>query len=368
MSEYLYTNPPIDRAVGVRRHVMTTSMGAFGGWGYREIQVPLLHYFEALRPGLDDDQVERSFRFVDRGGNLMVLRPDVTPVVAQSFAQMRSPRLPFRVSYTHKIVRVERSFTRDQLESYQIGIEHIGGDELVADAEVLCIALEVLESLGLPNFQVSIADHQIAAHLLKGCGAPRRIREEIRQALVARDADEVAAMLNRLGARAQYVEAILAMAQVQGGQQQLDKIRESFPGDHHLRARLEYIERLTSLLGDLGWGEHVNVEMAELTGPSYYTGIGFSLVSEGAMRELGRGGRYDDLVGLYGRSVPAVGFSMSLETIVQALHPQMGQVSEAEDDDEAVRVQPDDPLEGFQRALERRRRGAVTRVTTPDDD
>ena len=86
MSEHLYTSPTIDRSLSLRRHIMTTAMRSFGGWGYREIQVPLLHFFEALRPGLDEDQIERSFRFVDRGGNLMMLRPDVTPVIAQIFA------------------------------------------------------------------------------------------------------------------------------------------------------------------------------------------------------------------------------------------------------------------------------------------
>ena len=71
MSEYLYTSPPLDRSVGLRRHIMTTAMHIFGGWNYSEIQVPMLHYFDALRPGLDEEQIERSFRFVDRGGNVV---------------------------------------------------------------------------------------------------------------------------------------------------------------------------------------------------------------------------------------------------------------------------------------------------------
>lgn len=362
MSEYLYTTPPIDRALGLRRHVMTTSMGVFGGWGYREIQVPLLHYFEALRPGLDDDQVERSFRFVDRGGNLMVLRPDVTPAIAQSFAQMRAPSLPFRVSYTHKVVRIERSFTTDELESYQIGVEHIGGDRLLADVEVLLVALEMLARLGLPDYQIIIADHQIARHLLRSSGAPRRMREEIRQALVARDADEVLAMLNRLGARAEFVEGILAMASLRGGAEQLEHLRRVFPGDRKLRERIDYLSELDAILGELGYGPHVSVELAELTGASYYSGIGFTIVSEGATRELGHGGRYDDLIRHYGEDTAAVGFSMSLEMIVQALNPQIGNA--AEDDEGVVSIELDRnrPLIGLRHALERRRAGEHVRL------
>jgi len=354
VSEYLYTTPPIDRAVGVRRHVMTTSMRSFGGWGYREIQVPLLHYFEALRDGLDDEQIERSFRFVDRAGNLMVLRPDVTPVIAQTFAQMRSPQLPFRVSYTHKIVRIERSFTRDQLESYQLGIEHIGGDELLADVEVLLVAFEVMERLGLSDFQISIADHHIANYLLKACGAPSRIRDQIRGALVARDEDEARALLNRLGARSEYVQGILAMASLKGGPEQLQQIRYAFPSDRTVQRRLDYLERLISVLDDLGWGDRYRLELAELTGSSYYTGIGFVLLSEGASRELGRGGRYDSLIGMYGKQTPAVGFSLSLDTVVQALEPTSNHFSEAEAAEELCSVDPNDPVEGFRAALKLR--------------
>lgn len=362
MSEYLYTTPPIDRAVGVRRHVMTTSMKSFGGWGYREIQVPLLHYFEALRPGLDAEQIERSFRFVDRAGNVMVLRPDVTPAVAQAFAQMRSPRLPFRVSYTHKVVRIERSFTGDQLESYQLGIEHIGGDEFLGDVEVLLVAFEVMERLGLINYQVSLADHQLANHLLVASGAPLRIREHIRSALTARDHDEVSALLRKLGTREKYIDGILAMASLKDGHSQLARIREAFPGDRVINARIDYLERLTGMLDELGYASRYRLELAELTGSSYYTGIGFVLVSEGVSRELGRGGRYDALLAHYGKPTAAIGFSMSLDTIVQALEPTAHHHSEVEEDEADCFVDPENPLEGFREAVRLRVADQLLRV------
>ena len=202
MSEHLYTSPPIDRSLGLRRHIMTTAMHSFGGWGYREIQVPMLHFFEALRPGLDEDQIERSFRFVDRGGNLMILRPDVTPVIAQVYAvQYGHTPLPLRVSYTHKIVRLERSFGQRELESYQLGAERIGGDAFTGDLEVLLIALEALERMGLWDCRLIIGDHAIARSLLMATGAPGRIRDALRDAIVARDAFEVRALLERLGMR-----------------------------------------------------------------------------------------------------------------------------------------------------------------------
>lgn len=364
MSEYLYTTPPLDRSVGLRRHVMTTSMRSFGAWGYRETQVPLLHFFEAIRPGLDPDGIERSFRFVDRGGNLMILRPDVTPLIAQSYARMRSPAKPLRVSYTHKIVRVERAFTRDELESYQIGIEHIGGDSFMADVEVLIVALEVLSKLGLPDYHISIADHQVAEHLLRSSGVPQRLRDRIRAAVIARDADDVHALMVKAGARSQYVEGLLAMASLDGGRQQLERIRAVFPYDRRLGERLDYLERIDDVLTQLGFAEHASIELGELTGASYYTGIGFAIVTEGASREIGQGGRYDELIGCYGKSTPAVGFSISLGSVLQALEPHADNFFDTTQRPPAVAVDAADPVAGLRVALERRERGDAVLITS----
>jgi ATP phosphoribosyltransferase regulatory subunit len=354
---------PLDRSMSLRRHVMSTAMRSFGGWGYRELQVPLLQFFDALRPGLDESQIERSFRFVDRGGNLMILRPDTTPVIAQHFAQqMRSPSLPLRISYMHKVVRVERSFTRSELESYQIGIEHLGGDELTSDLEVLLVALEVLERIGLPGYQLALADHRIAHHVLKATGAPRRIRQEVLRAIIARDADDVRILMNRLGTRPHYIDALACLAMPDSGLEQLDELVRLMPGDNVLLARRQHLRTIHETLVQLGLGERVDLQLGELGGESYYTGIGFAVVCEGASRELGRGGRYDELVGLFGRPTPGVGFALSLEALLQTLHSQPGATDVGPHPEDAVVVELAQPVEGLRAALERRRHGQTARL------
>ena len=365
MSEYLYTTPALDRSVELRRHVMTTAMRCFGGWGYREIQVPLLHYFEALRPGLDDEQIERSFRFVDRAGNLIVLRPDVTPIIAQTFAQMRSPSLPLRVSYTHKVVRLERSFTRDQLESYQLGAELLGGDVATSDMEMLLVALEVLGALELPSYQIQIADHALATHLLRASGAPPRLRRALLDGIIARDTEEVRGLLDRLGTRAHFVEALLAMASLQGGREQIERVRRALPDDPRVGDRLDHLCWIDETLNSLGYYDHIHLNLAELGGASYYSGVSFSMSCEGSARELGRGGRYDDLTSAYGKPVPATGVSFSLETLIQALHPNSARVRTYAEPEDMIEVEGHAALDGLRRALEQRARGQRVRLHTP---
>jgi ATP phosphoribosyltransferase regulatory subunit len=355
--------PARDRSVGLRRQITFQAMRVFSGWGYREVEIPLIDYFDSLKRGLDPDQVERSFRFVDRSGNVMMLRTDVTPAIAKVVAyQLRGSRAPLRVSYAHKVVRIERSLDRSSLESYQIGVELFGVDDLTADIEVVCIALEVMERLGLRNFQFNVTDHAIADHLLAATGAPGRIRDEVREAVEARDQDEVRRILADLGIRQRYIDAVSALANLEGGLYQLGQIEKALPDDKVLRARIERLRTFFETLSELGYERHIRLDLAELGGAAYYTGIAFNIVSEGAGRSIGRGGRYDKLVGLFGPHTSAVGFAMSSDVLVELLHPLISETSPHIDVGETVAVDVNNLVDGFEAVLERRAQNKPARV------
>lgn len=369
MLDYQFITPALDRSISLRRQVTAQAMQVFAGWGYREIQVPLLEHFDSLKRGLDENQIARSFRFVDRSGNLMVLRPDVTPAVAKTYAyQLQGLPVPLRVSYANKVVRIERSFGGAQLESYQVGAEFIGTQGLVADTEILLVVLEVMERLGLKHFHINLADHMTARHLLNATGAPSRIREDVLDAILARDPDEVRAILGGLGTRRSFIEAIAVLASLEGGLQQLDAIERLLPNDVALVKRLNYLRDLENTMDQLGFGTRVRIDLGELEGPSYYTGIAFSLVSEGVGRRLARGGRYDELTGMFGAPAPAAGFSFSLEALVELLHPQTGQLSTRGRRSELIKVDKSDPVEGLRAALQRRQNNLPTRIIARNGD
>lgn len=369
MFDFQQATPALDRSVSLRRQVTAQAMQVFGGWGYREIQIPLLEHFDALKRGLDEDQIARSFRFVDRAGNLMVLRPDVTPAVAKTYAyQLRGLPLPLRVAYANKVVRIERSFGTEEVESYQLGAERIGRRGVVADVEVLLVVLEVLERLGLRRFHINLGDHKLAQLLLNATGAPRRIRGEVEEAILSRDPDQVRRILQNLGTRSKYVDATAVLAGLEGGLQQLDVIEETLNGHSKVRQRIEYLRDVERAVDELGYGSRVRIDLGEIDGPGYYTGIGFSVVSEGASRRIARGGRYDKLIGQYGADTPAVGFSFSLETLVELLHPKATRDARKRQNHEVVAVQENSPADGFEEALERRRNNLSTRIVARDNE
>ncbi len=360
-----YIAPARDRSVGLRRQVTFQAMRVFSGWGFREVEIPLIDYFDSLKRGLDPEQIERSFRFVDRSGNVMMLRTDVTPAIAKVMAyQLRGNKSPMRVSYANKVVRIERSLDRSSLESYQVGVELFGVDDLSAEVEVICIALEVLERLGLRKFQFNVTDHAIANHLLAATGAPGRIREEVREAVEARDQDEVCRILADLGIRQRYIDAVAALANLEGGLYQLGQIEKHLPDDKVLRKRIERLREFFEVLSELGYERHIRLDLAELGGAAYYSGIAFNIVSEGAGRSIGRGGRYDDLVGLFGPNTPAVGFAMSSDVLVELLHPLISEASPHIDLGETVTVDLGNMVDGFEAAIRRRNQNKPARIVT----
>lgn len=360
-----YIAPARDRSVGLRRQITFQAMRVFSGWGYREVEIPLIDYFDSLKRGLDPDQIERSFRFVDRSGNVMMLRTDVTPAIAKVVAyQLRGNRSPLRVSYANKVVRIERSLDRSSLESYQVGIELFGVEDLAADVEVVCIALEVLERLGLRNFQFNVTDHAIASHLLEATGAPGRIRDEVREAVEARDRDEVRRILADLGIRQRYIDAVAALANLEGGLYQLNEIEKHLPDDKALRRRTNRLREFYEVLSELGYEKHIRLDLAELGGAAYYTGIAFNIVSEGAGRSIGRGGRYDNLVGLFGPVTAAAGFAMSSDVLVELLHPLISETSPHIDVGETVNVDLGNLVSGFETALKRRTQNKPARIVS----
>ncbi|MFP4597081.1 MAG: ATP phosphoribosyltransferase regulatory subunit, partial [Persicimonas sp.] len=278
--------------------------------------------------------------------------------------QLQGTALPLRLSYANNVVHIERSLTGDQLESSQLGIELIGARGLVADVEVLLVAREVLEELGLENYQINVADHRTAKLLLSATGAPSRIRDEVRRAIIARDPDAVREILTGLGAREVYVEALAVLSELRDGAEQLDTIRELLATHVKVLERLDYLRALERTIDELGYAANVRLDLGELGGASYYTGMGFNVVAEGVGREIGRGGRYDDLIGRFGQPSPAVGFSFSLETIVEFLHASRPHSLRRANGKDAIYVDPSDPVKGLHAALERRRKNRAARVVS----
>lgn len=349
---------PLAQGVTLRRDIIHKALSIFRGWSYRDIEVPLLDHMD-LRPELLElHDIHQTFRVPDSEGDLLMIRADVTPAIAKVYArqlQSRNLPLPLRVCYANRVVRSRRAFNIQGSESYQLGLELIGGDGLLAELEVILICLETLASVGIHDYQLNLGNVAVFQRLLKLTRLPSIYTRAITEAVAARDPFDVQETLLRFGVRQEIADALHALAKLRGGTDQIARIRTLMPHDQELLGALQRTEEIVSVLTELGYGDRLQIDLGEIQGPPYYTGVVFQVVSEEIGREIGGGGRYDELIGLFGDGEPAVGFALGLDALLEVCHPEAEETPVlTASPGSAVRVSQEQVVEDLREAMRRR--------------
>jgi ATP phosphoribosyltransferase regulatory subunit len=307
------------REARLRRAVEDAVMSVFDGWGYEEIATPSVDYFALFERGMGRDEARRSFRFTDTDGRLLALRPDVTSSVARAAATLfaASPR-PLRFCYAASVFRQRpRSHAEWRRQERQLGCELIGADGSEADLEVLTLAAEVLERLGLAgSYRITLNHVGVFNGVAEQLCLDAAAREQMRQHVDARDSAALEQFLSRLGKSSPTAARAGRLARLAGGRGVPGEARELLTNELS-RAALDELERLWEVVESLGLGEGFSVDLSDVSGLDYYTGLVFEISAAGGQRPLVGGGRYDRLLTLLGAAepIPGVGFSVWLDRI-----------------------------------------------------
>jgi ATP phosphoribosyltransferase regulatory subunit len=265
-----------------RKAVEALFVSALEEAGFAEIVVPILDFAEPYAALDARENRARSYRFVDRDGELVSVRSDFTPMVARALAPLLTPgSLPLRVCYRGEVVRCEASQLGADRELFQIGAEVIGEGSAASDVAILRLTATLLEALGLRPF-VSFTD---ASHVA-------RFDEQTRLALVTKRA---------AGATPLFARKLIA------GTATLDDVSDFDPA-----AGLRLQRIVAELDGDPRFALHLDdVE----PGAGYYTGLRFRAFGPDARTPIARGGRYDTLYGRFGTPAPAAGFTFTIDAL-----------------------------------------------------
>jgi ATP phosphoribosyltransferase regulatory subunit len=336
-------------AAHFRRSVERRVADVFSGWSYDEITLPLFDYYEVFDRGGGLTGTERIYRFIGRQGEILALRPDFTALVAKVVASRMAHRpLPLRLFYTGEVLRYQSPKAGRPEDLYQIGLEHIG-DSLTADLEVLLVALEALERLGIQRSVLTVGHAGFVLGLLGNMDLTPETRCDVLEALRARDRDGLERALKRRAPASLFESMALS-----GGVEVLERAR-GISGRAESQAALDRLESLAQELSRLGVGPKIQFDLSEVLPFDYYTGMVFEIHAPGLGLPLGGGGRYDSLIGRFGRSYPAVGFSFSLDRIVQLVSKNKPRWAERP----TPRTVPSSALA---EALELRRKGQKVKV------
>jgi ATP phosphoribosyltransferase regulatory subunit len=294
------------------RQISDALRKGFEGHGYGELYTPALEYEEVLSRA-DLAEAAPAYRTFDETGAALALRSDMTVPIARVTAT-RYPRAepPLRFCYLahcYRRVRPQRGQSRELL---QAGIELIGAPAPEGTVEALTVLCRTLDGVGLKDYRVGLGDASLFGTLMERLSVPDALRSPLLEALSQRDFVTLERLLGEADLPAAAGDSLLEVSQLRGGLEVLEGARgpvaEAVSGMREVGARLpqDVAERI---IFDLGL----------LRSIGYYTGAVFEVYDPALGAPLGGGGRYDDLLGRFGRPLPAVGFALGVERLHIAL-------------------------------------------------
>ena len=352
------------REARLRRAVEDAVMSVFDGWGYEEITTPSVDYFALFERGMGREEAARCFRFTDSDGRLLALRPDVTSSVARAAATLFAGEArPLRFCYAASVFRQRtRSHAEWRRQERQLGCELVGAGESGADVEMLAVAAEVLERLGLGgSYRITLNHVGVFNGVAAQLGLDADAREQMRRHVDARDAAALEQFVARLGKSGETAARAGRLARLAGGQGVPGEARELLTNERS-RAALDELESLWRVVESLNLGEGFSVDLSDVSGLDYYTGLVFKIYVEGRGARVGSGGRYDELTANFGRREPAVGFVLDLDALTEAL-ARGGDFDSQNGERDASSINiSEDMTERFREAKQRRARGERIRL------
>jgi ATP phosphoribosyltransferase regulatory subunit len=290
------------------RAISERMLSTFENAGYGEVHTPALEYEEVLRRG-DERAAGARYRTFDEQGDVLALRSDMTiPIARIVGTRYADAATPLRFCYfAHAWRAIERGVGEPR-EFLQGGLELIGAEGPGGDAEVVALTIEALDAVGLRRHRIGIGDGSLYRTLLRDLEVPEDRHMPLLECLSRRDLVGLEGLVSDLSAR----ELLVELPTLRGGPEVLE--------------RAEGLRALHELLAERGVADRVIFDLGLVRELGYYTGAVFEVYDPAVGFALGGGGRYDELLGRFGRALPACGIALDLQRVhlAQAAEEALG--------------------------------------------
>lgn len=285
-----------------RQRMIQDIQGLFTGWGYHPVQTPVFDFYDVYSPHLSAAMSEKVYRLVDREGDLLMLRPDITLFLARALSlTLREGHEPLRVFYCDTILRHQDLEDISANEFFQIGAEFVGSRGPEGDLEILLLLEDILNCLRLPEARIHLGSRSLVKALFPAMDPAQEI--QILSAISTRTLKSenlIQELFGFIGTRSEFVPL-------------WEKCRAALPPEA-LDAIGALIETL-KILEELDPRQRFRLDFSEVGRQPYYTGLVFSAYTANVADAVASGGRYDDLLQNFGLNTPSVGFSFHLKKI-----------------------------------------------------
>ena len=334
-------------------------------YGYRDIETPTFEYFDVFGSDVGTIPSRDLYKFFDREGNTLVLRPDFTPSIARAAGRyFLDTDRPVRLCYLGKTFVNHQEHRGRLKENTEIGAELIGEGSADADAEIIAMANDMLLAAGLSDFQISIGHVGFFESLVEEAGIDEETVHHLRILIHNHNTFGVEKLLSEKCIDQRISRILSSLTVMNGGEEMLEKAYDMTQGLKAQDAvcRLKEVYRLLQILGLEG---HVSFDFGMLSTYMYYTGIIFRGYTYGTGDAVVKGGRYDDLLSHFGKDAPSAGFVVVLGNLMNALQRQKIQISM---DTERTLILYSDASrdEAHRKAAAMRREGACVELVLTD--
>lgn len=294
-------------------------LDVFHSWGYEMVMPPLVEYTESLLIGRGDDLDLQTYKIIDQiNGRLMGVRADITPQVARIDAHLLRRKAPSRLCYVGDVLHTRQDGFSAGRAPIQVGAELYGHQGVESDVETIHLMVEALTASHVENIFVDLGHVGIFRALAEASALSTEQETLLFDALQRKAKPEITTLLDSFDIGQTWRDRYLALVDMNGDISLLNDMAESLAGiDAGVDAAIDELCKVAKLLQERLPSLAIHFDFAELRGYHYKTGIVFAAFVPGHGQEIARGGRYDDIGEVYGRSRAATGFSADLKTIMQ---------------------------------------------------
>lgn len=326
MSDYRFYTPDgvsdlLVEELAYRRQAEAKLRRLFTCSGYQEIQTPGIEFYDVYAGGAFV-KAEELYKLTDQEGRLLALRYDGTvPSARLAATLLKEETLPLRLAYLEPMYRFRESGGGRQREFLQAGIELMGVSGAESEAEVISLAIKAARETGLEALQVSIGQPDFFRGLMEDWGIPEADAAKISAAIDRKDILALEEAAHRFHLQPEEQTTLLLIPELFGTYDTLERFSQMVSNPKSLAA-LENLKNILDILGDYDLLDYISIDLGMLSSLDYYTGVIF----KGFTYEVGfpiiSGGRYDQVVSVFGRELSAVGFSMNVDLCLTALQRQ----------------------------------------------
>lgn len=291
-------------------------------YGFKDIQTPTFEYFDIFSEERGTVSANYMYKFFDREGNTMVLRPDITPSIARCVAKYyKNETKPIRLCYLGNTYLNNHSYQGKLKETTQMGAELINDASIDADAEMIAMSIRCLLASGLTEFQIEIGHVFFFKALAEEAGLTMEEEEELRLRIEDKNMFGVEEILAAKDISEELKRLFYKMPELFGPLETLSEIKTMTNNPKAVKA-IECLEQIYELLGIYGLEKYISFDLGMLSMYNYYTSIIFRAYTYGTGDSVLGGGRYNHLVGQFGKEAPAIGMAINIDQLMAALTRQ----------------------------------------------